>query len=401
MNFTEQMKRDGEGSIKWRRCEERDVLSFWLADMEFPGPTVVQSAVKEAFPSGVWGYTDLGAEYRRAAARWIHRRQGIDLDQNQILPFMGMLPAMAAALHRWTKKDDQVLIFTPVYRPFYDMILDGNRHLVPSPLIEQDRRYHIDWDALTSQLSSGVSAMLLCQPHNPVGRVWTEEELKRLARLCAENDVLMISDEIHIDLMPAGTAPAPSLYKALAQLDRVPRHLVLQSPSKSFNIMAYGSAYALLNPELDRIVVGSREKPWSSEVGEAHKASFLGHLPASSYHAAIAACTHGDQWLEKALVQVDFNYNTMGRWAPNHGLELMERDGTYFAWLKCDELLKKSGHDDSRSLVAAMKSQARVWFGSGAVFGDQGDSFLRVTLACQGELLEAALERLDSWVASL
>ena len=388
-DFDRLTDRYGTNSLKYDFAVERgypaDVLPLWVADMDFPAPEPVLDALRRAVDHGIFGYSDVKADYYEAAAAWFEQRFAWRPRPEWLVRTPGVVFAAAMAVRGLTEPGDGVLIQPPVYYPFYSVIRDNDRRIVENELIYRDGRYTIDFEDFERKLvEEKVRLFLLCSPHNPVGRVWTLEELRRLGGLCQKHGVWVVSDEIHCDFTYPGH-PHHIFPKAVPEL--ADRTVVCTAPSKTFNLAGLQASNIWIPGEEAR----------RRFVREINRCGYS-QLNGLGLVACKAAYTEGAEWLEQCWAylrgNLDFLREFLAARIPQ--IRLVEPEGTYFAWLDCSGLgLSREALDD---LVIR---EAKLWLDAGHIFGASGSQFQRVVLACPRATLRQALERLEQAVARL
>ena len=388
-DFDRLTDRYGTNSLKYDFAVERgypaDVLPLWVADMDFPAPEPVLDALRRAVDHGIFGYSDVKADYYEAAAAWFAQRFSWRPRPEWLVRTPGVVFAAAMAVRGLTEPGDGVLIQPPVYYPFYSVIRDNDRRIVENELIYRDGRYTIDFEDFERKLvEEKVRLFLLCSPHNPVGRVWTLEELRRLGGLCQKHGVWVVSDEIHCDFTYPGH-PHHIFPKAVPEL--ADRTVVCTAPSKTFNLAGLQASNIWIPGEEAR----------QRFVREINRCGYS-QLNGLGLVACKAAYTEGAEWLEQCWAYLRANLDFLREFlaARIPQIRLVEPEGTYFAWLDCSGLgLSREALDD---LVIR---EARLWLDAGHIFGASGSQFQRVVLACPRATLRQALERLEQAVARL
>lgn len=380
MNFNELPDRRGTLSYKWDQREKlfggEDVLPLWVADMDFKcSPAIVEAVVARA-SQGIYGYTIKSKEYVDAITGWFQDRHHWTMDPSWLTDSPGVVPSLSIAVRTLTSPGDQVIVMSPVYNPFYDVIVKNERTIADSPLILKDGRYEMDFVALEKHMRDGAKLLLLCSPHNPGGRVWTKEELLQLGDLCIKYDVQVVADEIHCDLVFDGNThyPFASLSSALAE-----RTVTCLAPSKTFNIPGLQTSFvAISNPDLKRLFDG--------EVS----ALSIGSVNFFGPTATIAAYTQGEPWLEAVLTYVKDNHDYAIQYLGEHvpGLTPVPSEGTYLLWVDCRSLGLAPV-----ALKRLMYRDAKIAFNEGSIYGKTGEGFLRINLACPRDVLAEALTR--------
>ncbi len=380
MDFSEILDRRHTGSMKWDNNPgpldpEKSLIPLSVADMEFRSPRPIRNRLKELAETGIWGYTGPRPDYFEALDRWYRIRHDFPLDPAWVVPTVGVVQAVYAAVRAFSKAGDKVLIQTPVYHPFYRAIEMNGRRLLTSPLLIRKGRYEIDLDDLETKMKE-ASLFILCSPHNPVGRVWNRAELDDMARLAARHRVFVISDEIHCDFT-FGTKH--TVFSQVARSHNC-RHLLAFSASKTFSLAGLGLASIILEDEDDRDLYECRVRT----DGINSHSSF-------GYAAAEAAYTLCDDWYFAMLDYVYGNYQLLKDFTVKKmpKVHLFDLEGTYLAWLDFRPVCP-----DHEKLEAALVG-AGLYFNQGSMFGQDGRSFERINLACPRKILLAALERLE------
>lgn len=374
-DFDRVYDRRGSGSAKWDRFDP-DVLPMPVADMDFPSPEPVRRALRERVEHGFYGYGLATEDFHRAFTARLERRYGWKAEPEALVPLPGVIPGFNLGLRALTRPGDGVVIQHPAYPP----ILDAHSH---HGLVRQDAylvrgdsgRYEVDWASLEAAIDETTRVFLLCNPHNPVGRVFTREELGRMAGICLERGLWIISDEVHCDLVLDGHVHTPiaSLGPEVAE-----RTITLMAPSKTFNLAGLKAAVAIIsNEEL-------RAKYEAARGGLVSAVNILGYV------AMTAAYRYCDDWLEALTRYLTANRDYLAAFARERlpGVSLYPPEGTYLAWLDCNALALP-GNDAYGWFLA----NARVAFGDGKTFGPAGEGFVRMNFGCPRPLLGEGLER--------
>lgn len=364
-------------SVKWElaRRKAEDMEPYWVADMDFPAPPPVLEAVRDRLDNGLLGYSFSGDSVFEAFRQWQRRRLGVEQDDHWCaLP--GVMGGVRGAVARFSEPGDTVIVQTPVYFPFMDAVEGQGRTLAVNSLIHDGERYRIDFDDLEEHARRGAKVILLCSPHNPVGRVWEREELQSLVDVCRRHDILLVSDEIHGDLLIPGYQFVPA-----AALDcEGARVLTLASATKSFNIPGLPAAMAISgNSELiDEIRT-------HVHVSGAEMANVL------TMQAVEAAYRYGDEWLDAVMRYISENDREVREVfaRSNAKVSLEPLEGTYLLWIDC----RRISHDDV-ALRSLLQEQARAWLVEGSKFGPGGEGYLRMNIAAPRERVVAAARRI-------
>jgi cystathionine beta-lyase len=380
-NFDEVVDRSNCNGIKWDRADAvfggTDLIPMWVADMDFRGPQPVIDAVRRRAEQGLYGYTWRPDSLLEAVALWVQRRHGWTIEKEWICWSPGVIPALSACVETFTEPGDRVIIQPPVYAPFFQVVKEHGRELVRNPLRYANGRYEIDFGDLADKLqATGAKMVILCSPHNPVGRVWTRDELARLEAVCAEYGALIVSDEIHADLVykPNRHTPLASLSERAAG-----RTVVCFSPGKTFNMAGLQASFIVIPDKELRQAFNKKMK------AAHHSASNVFAVTASE-----SAYRHGDEWLEQCLSylrgNIDYALDFLAEHVPE--IKAVEPEGTYLLWLDCRGLGL-----DAAGLKKFMVQEAKVALNEGSGFGEEGAGFMRMNVACRRATLEEALRR--------
>lgn len=382
-DFDRIIDRHNTNSIKYDFASERglpaDVLPLWVADMDFPAAQPILDELHKAVDHGIFGYSEVKEDYYRAVAGWLKKHFDWETKPEWLVKTPGVVFALAMAVRALTEPGDSVLIQTPVYYPFYEVIRDNDRRLVENELLYRDGHYEINFDDFEAKIKENqVRLFILCSPHNPVGRVWTKEELQKIGKICGKYNVFVISDEIHCDFAFSNHPHTP-FSKACPELTE--RSIVCTAPSKTFNIAGLQvSNIWIANDEVRRKFRKEMNRSGYSQLNS------LGLV------AAKAAYEHGEEWLAQCKDYLRENLNFLRAFLHDRipEIRLVEPDGTYFAWLDCSGLGL-----DSRDLNHLVVNKAKLWLDAGYIFGKNSDMFERVVLACPRKTLEQALLQLE------
>ncbi len=381
-DFDEVIDRRHTSSMKWDTNKDEGILPLWVADMDFRSPRPVIDAVKEIAERGIYGYTFAPESYHEAVAEWLLKRHAMETRGEWIKFGPGVVPAINMLIRAFTETGDKVIIQRPVYYPFFISIDNNHRQILDNPLKYNDGQYEMDFEDLESKAADPQAKLLiLCSPHNPVGRVWTKEELTRLGEICLRNGVIVISDEIHHDLIFRGNK-----HTAFATIseDFAQNSVTCTAPSKTFNLAGLQTSTIIIPNE--------RLRARYSEVLESN---FLRRPNIFGIAALDAAYRHGEEWLEELLDylqgNLDFLTDFVERRMPQ--IKVVKPQGTYLVWMDFRELGMRG-----RQLEDFMLNRARLWLDEGYIFGSTGDGFERINIACPRATLTEALNRLSSAV---
>jgi cystathionine beta-lyase len=379
-DFDRVRDRRASESLKWNYAERvlkaRDVIPMWVADMDFEAPPAVVEAVKARAEHGIFGYPLIPRSFFEAAAGWLETRHGWRVEPGWMTAAPGIVPALHLAVRALAGPGEGVIIQTPVYRPFFQAVNLNGRRLVRNPLRFEAGAWRMDLDDLERKAGAGARLLILCSPHNPVGRVWTREELEALGRVVVERDLIVVSDEIHHDFVFGGRRHVPfaSLSEELAS-----RTLTCVAPNKTFNLAGLATGIVL-----------SSNSSLLARFSEEHDRAGLGVINVFGIAALEAAYRHGADWLDELLAYLEANMSFaedfVRRQAP--GLEFIVPEGTYLGLLDCRGLgLAQQELDDF------FLRKAGVLFEPGTTYGEELQGYERVNLACPRAILAEALGR--------
>lgn len=378
-DFDEIIPRRGTNSFKYdsRPDVPADTIPLWVADMDFRAAPVIIEALQRRLDQGVFGYTFVPEEYYEAVDKWFTERHGWSVNRDHVIYTSGVVPAISAIIKALTAPGDKVLVNTPVYNAFFSSIRNNECSPLEVPLILADNKYTIDFDALESAASDPrCTIMLLCNPHNPAGRVWTESELLRIDDICHRHGVVVVSDEIHCELVYP-----PYRYIPFATVGGKSRRVICVSPSKAFNIAGL---------QIANIVVADKEM--RAKIDRAININEVCDVNPFGVQALIAAYLQGAPWLDALIPYLHENYilvrDTFARHFPH--LPVLPLEGTYLAWVDCRSL-----GIPSADLEEMLISDVHVWLNPGSIYGKAGEGFLRINLACPRSVLAEALGRLE------
>jgi len=381
LGFDTVLNRRGTSSYKWDTAEilKENLLPLSVADMDFAVPTEVTQALVDRTEKPIYGYEFQPKTLKKAIISWQHSRHGFEIHEDWLLFMPGVVSGLAVSILALTQKGDGIVIQPPVFRPFFNVVTENERHLLLNPLHydPESLYYTMDFDSLEKLFSEQKPRlMFLCNPHNPVGRVWTEKELQVLGILCEKYQVILVSDDIHADLIFPGHR-----YHPLINISKNPKNNIIQlmSPGKSFNIPGLGFSYAVIaNSEL-------RER-----LSKKLSAMALNKTNTMATVAAVAAYQNGEKWLNSVLGYIWNNYiflkTTLSSELP--WAKVVPLEGTFLAWID----LRSSGLNHNQ-LSRVIRSKAKLILFEGYQFGDGGQGFMRLNLACPRKTLQEAVKR--------
>lgn len=357
-----------------------DILPLWVADMDFRSPDSVVEALKKAVDHGIFGYSRADESYFDAVAAWYQKRHHLTLQPEWMTCTPGIVFALSIAVRAFTQEGDAVLIQPPVYHPFSRAILRNKRTLVENPLVLKDGHYEMDLEDLEQKvLDEHVKLMILCNPHNPVGRVWTREELTALADICLRHHVYVISDEIHGDFVWRGHEQTP--YASISE-EACLHSMMCTAPSKTFNLAGMATSNLFIpDPEMRR-----KFRSELLDVGQEN-------MNRLGLFACRAAYEGGGEWLDQLIGYLAGNLALVRDFCKNRvpQIQLVEPEGTYLAWLDCREL----GMTDDE-LMAFFSDDAKVWLDPGTHSGEQGSGFMRFNLGSSRSVIAQALDQIEA-----
>lgn len=386
-DFDAVIDRKGTNSLKWDFAVERgrpaDVLPLWVADMDFRAPEAVLEALRKQVDHGIFGYSEVKDSYYKAVSGWFQARFGWQVQPEWLVKTPGVVFALAMALRALTQPGDSVLIQPPVYYPFFSVIRDNDRVVVENKLAYENGRYAIDFaDFERKVVEHQVKLFILCSPHNPVGRVWTREELQQIGRICHRHHVFIVSDEIHCDF---AFPEHPHTVFLAANPELAGQAIVCTAPSKTFNLAGLQVSNIWIPDEQIRGI-------FSKEIDR----SGYSQLNSLGLTACQAAYESGGEWLDNCKRYMRENLAFLRAFLKENipQIQLVEPEGTYFAWLDCSGLGLCP-----RDLNDLIVKRAKLWLDAGHVFGREAGQFQRIVLACPRSTLRQALEQLARAVA--
>lgn len=389
LDFSKVIERNHTNCLKYdfrvARGMPADILPLWVADMDFQISSYIQDAIEKQVRHGIYGYSEAGKDYFEAVSSWLKQQHGWVVQPQWLVKTPGVVFALAMAVKAFTNVGDGVLIQKPVYYPFSGVILDNKRKVVDNTLtLGEDGRYHIDFEDFEEKVvNENVKLFFLCNPHNPVGRVWEREELERLGDICYRHNVIVVSDEIHSDFVWKGK------HQVFADLKEEYREISVTctAPSKTFNIAGL---------QVSNIFIPNTRL--RHQFKRQLDASGYSQLNAVGIVACEAAYRDGREWYDGVCSYIKENIEYVGKYLEENipGVKLLKPEGTYLLWLDFREL-----HLSDTALEDLIIKKAGLWLDSGAIFGDAGKGFQRINAACPREILEKALNKLEEAVLSL
>lgn len=380
-DFSSPTERRGTDSYKWDSAPEADIIPLWVADMDFETFPCITEALQRRVAHGIFGYTRVPEAYYEAVCNWFGKHHGWHINREDIIYTSGVVPAVSAVIKALTLPGDQVIVQGPVYNCFFSSIRNNGCEMVSNSLIynKEELHYEIDFDDLERKLAhERARVMLLCNPHNPGGRVWTRDELTRVAELCRKYDVRVVSDEIHCELtlydneyVPFGSLPDELSHGSITCC----------SPSKAFNTAGLQIANivcrdAEVRNRIDRAI----------NINEVCDVNPFGVIALQAAYS-----DEGYEWLTQLRAYISSNYDLLrerfARELPK--CKVMRMEGTYLAWIDCSEL-----HISSDEIEEMLMHENKVWVNAGSMYGTEGAAFIRINMACTSELLNEGITRI-------
>lgn len=380
-DFSRPTERRGTDSYKWDSAPEADIIPLWVADMDFETFPAITEALQRRVAHGIFGYTRVPEAYYEAVCNWFGKHHGWHINREDIIYTSGVVPAVSAVIKALTLPGDQVIVQGPVYNCFFSSIRNNGCETVSNSLIynKEELRYEIDFDDLERKLAhERARLMLLCNPHNPGGRVWTRDELTRVAELCHKYGVRVVSDEIHCELtlydneyVPFGSLPDELSHGSITCC----------SPSKAFNTAGLQIANivcrdAEVRNRIDRAI----------NINEVCDVNPFGVIALQAAYS-----DEGYEWLTQLRAYISSNYDLLrerfARELPK--CKVMRMEGTYLAWIDCSEL-----HIPSDEIEEMLMHENKVWVNAGSMYGTEGAAFIRINMACTSELLNEGITRI-------
>lgn len=381
----QKLERTGTDSVKWDGLERwfhlsTDVLPLWVADIDIRTAPSISEALASKAASGEFGYTLFAREAQEAVSGWYGHRHGLEVEPKHVLFSSGVVPGLTHIVEALTEVGDGVVIQSPVYPPFHELVTGSKRELIDAPLIVVDGRYKMDFDALEEAMSQ-AKLFLLCSPHNPVGRVWTEEELTRVVEIANRHDIIIVADEIHADL----TYPS---YKHIALTKLDPRVITVSAPSKAFNIAGLFASYIICS-----------EESWRKQITKVQNKHHV--LPTPFANTAIVASytdSRSERWLDQLRVELEEQMEAVVTRIESElpMLRVFRPEASYLLWIDFSQLPLTT-----EERKTWLHEEVRLFLSPGAPFGAHGESFERVNIGTRLELLNEALDRLVTEIKRL
>ncbi|MFV0505145.1 MAG: MalY/PatB family protein [Bacteroidales bacterium] len=381
-DFDSVVNRRNTHSMKWDGMhafyETNDLLPMWVADMDFKSPICVRDLFAKTLEQGVFGYNMLDDDLRNSIVTWVKKRHGWDIEKDWIGFTPGVVSALSTAIQFLTNKGDGVLIQPPVYHPFYNVINDNGRKLITNPLKHEDGRYYFDLDDLEGKIKKHSPKMLiLCNPHNPSGRVWEKEELIQLGEICSKHGVIVISDEIHCDLTLSGVRHHPF---GMLSTDGSQKSIVAMAASKTFNIAGLGFSFVIV-PDMQM-----RER-YLKKIETLQ----IGHGSTFGLLATMKVFEEGEAWLAKLIEYIEGNFDFLSKFIANNlpDVRVMKPDASFLVWLDFNEYAMSEVELQNKFL-----EDAKVAPNFGEMFGKEGRGFVRLNMGCPRATLKQGLNQI-------
>ena len=387
-NFDKIIDRTNNFSAKWSEMNKNfgtnDLLPMWVADMDFLTAPCVMEALKDRLEQGIFGYTTRPSSYNESIVNWLDNRFSWKINQEWLMFSPAVITSISLLIQNLTQKNDKIMIQEPVYSPFHNIVESNERSLVISPLVKlDDGSYVMDYEDIEAKIKD-VKVFILCNPHNPVGRVWTREELTRLGEICLKHNVLIISDEIHSDIILKNHKHTPfaSISKEFRE-----NTITCMAPTKTFNLAGLQSSFLVIS------------NPYYYEVmDKAFSILDIKRNNAFSLVATEAAYNYGEDWLYELIKYIEGNVDFAIDYIKNHmpQLKVKKPEGTYLLWVDFSNL-----NVDKKDLKNALINKGRIALSDGSSFGIGGDGYYRINLACPRSMVLEGLKRIEFAIKSL
>lgn len=379
-NFDEVADRKLSNSVKWNADaikEDNDILPMWVADMDIKAADEILEGLKEPIEHGVLGYNLIPDSFYQSIIDWIDKRHGWKVEKDWISFIPGVVPGISIATNEFTDEGDEILIQPPVYHPFYRVAENNNRKIIENPLKLNGRKYEMDFQDMKSKITEKTKLAVLCSPHNPVGRVWEKEELEEFGRTCSEENIIIVSDEIHSDLILKEYSHTPT---ATVSDEMMMNTITFMAPSKTFNIPGLFASVAIIPNDEIRKRFNERLEKWE-----------LIHANTFSVAGFTAAYNKGESWLDEALVYIEDNIDFAVKYINENikGVKTYKPEGTYLMWLDFNDTGKTP-----QEIEQLLLNKGKVMLNNGEMFGVGGKGFFRLNVGCPRSILEEGLKRI-------
>lgn len=377
-DFDEVIPRRGTNSYKWDTETEEDVLPMWVADMDFRTAPAVVDALKKRVEHGIFGYTKVPSEYYDSIVDWFRRKHNWTIERDWIIYTTGVVPALSAIIKALTSPGDKILVQTPVYNCFFSSIRNNGCEIVTNPLIYINGTYQVNFDDLEKKAADPkVKLLLLCNPHNPAGRVWTKQELVRIGKICLQNDTLVVADEIHCELVFPGHTYTP--FTSVSE-EFLMHSVTCTSPSKAFNLAGLQIANII-----------SADTNIRMRIEKAINVNEVCDVNPFGIEALMAAYNNSEEWLDKLNHYLFANYNYLKNYFKEHlpQFPVIRLEGTYLVWIDCSVLKLPS-----KEIVKTLLKRGKIRVNEGSLYGEADDDFIRINIACPRQTLIDGLNRI-------
>ncbi|KAA6321421.1 Cystathionine beta-lyase PatB [termite gut metagenome] len=384
-NFDKITPRRNTNSCKWDSAGDDAVLPMWVADMDFvTAPPIIETLIQRA-QHGIFGYTKIPNAYYDAVISWFSKRHNFEVQKSWILYTTGVMPAISAIIQALTATGDKVIIQSPVYNCFYPVISDNGREIISNDLFYKDGTYNLDFAGL-EKITADPKAklLLLCHPHNPVGRVWTRKELETIGDICLRNQVIVVSDEIHCDFVYLGHQHIPF---ASINSDFLYHSVTCTSPSKTFNIAGLQTAN-----------IFAADSNIRERIGKVLITNRVAEINSFGVEGLIAAYNEGEDWLQELLIYLYGNYQYLKEFLDINlpQLKVLSLQATYLVWIDCSAL-----QQSSKEISGILLNKGKLWLNEGVMYGANGNHFMRINIACSRPLLSEGLKRMKQVLSPL
>ncbi|KQK24744.1 cystathionine beta-lyase [Chryseobacterium aquaticum] len=380
-NFDEIISRKNTNSVKWDLAKDVEVLPMWVADMDFKTAPEILETISEKVSHGIFGYSDIPDNFHQSIIDWWKDNHDFYIEKDWLLPVPGMIVSLSAIVRTFVKPDENIILQTPVYNHFFTIAENCSCNILENDLIYKDRSYEIDFDDLEAKASNSKTKLLLISsPHNPVGRVWKKEELVKIAEICSKHQVIVVSDEIHADLVFENHKHIPFASIA-ANYDLL--SVTCGSPCKTFNLSGLSISYII-----------SQDKNILKQINKTLEIQETIYPNPIAADALITAYTKGNDWLKEMKIYLWENYQFLLKFCGEHlpEIKVISLEANYLVWLDCS-FFNKTSDEISKILI----EEEKLWLNSGTMYGKAGEGFLRMNIACPRELLVEGLKRLEKF----
>ena len=377
-DFDEIIPRRGTNSYKWDSARDADILPMWVADMDFRTAPPVVEALRKRVEHGIFGYVRVPDAYYAAVTNWFARRHYWQIEKEWIIYTTGVVPALSAVIKALTVPGDKLMVQTPVYNCFFSSIRNNGCGMIANPLIYRNGTYQIDFADLEQKAADpNVKVLLLCNPHNPAGRVWTKQELTRIGDICIRNNVWVVADEIHCELVFPGHTYIP--FASISQ-EFLMHSVTCTSPSKAFNLAGLQIANII-----------SADTDIRTKIDKAINVNEICDVNPFGVEALMAAYNDSEEWLEELKQYLFANYNYLRAYFAEYLSEfpVSMLEGTYLVWVDCSVL-----NQSSDEIVKTLLEKEKLWVNEGSLYGEAGEGFIRINIACPRQQLIEGLNRL-------